>query len=134
MSQNSSDLWPADFGTPNVRLPVVILREQAALLGRKTGNLVEAEVRTNPGAVSPKDLEYRFFLVAPALDHYRYYLFMIVHSVGDTYPVRFYPKESEGEFDEIHSEQELVNRLAEVFNSDDTKRVIQSLIAQSQAA
>ncbi|HWE96490.1 MAG TPA: hypothetical protein VG269_21185 [Tepidisphaeraceae bacterium] len=138
MTQNTPDLWPMDFGPVDAHLPVVILREQAALLSKKTSGLVQAEVRTSSREHSALkiacDFEHRFYLIAPALDNYRYYLFMVGHGAADLYPVHFYPRESEGEDVELRSEKEFLNKLAEVFSSDDTRRIIQTLIAQSQAA
>jgi hypothetical protein len=45
MSTETNDLWPSDIAAnSNLRTPVTILKEQAALLGQKTDNLVIATV------------------------------------------------------------------------------------------
>ena len=95
------DLWPEDIGPiPESKGPVIILREQASLLGKKTNNLVEAEVvqlepsRPEPPIVAvqiePSMFEtrfnYAFLIVAPPLNNYRYKLFTISHGI-DAYPV-----------------------------------------------
>ncbi len=43
-----TDLWPETIGTVRVKSPVAILREQASLLGQKTQNLVQAQVKGGP--------------------------------------------------------------------------------------
>ena len=47
-----TDLWPTDFGTVTTRSPLTILKEQAALLGSKTKNIVKASVHKVPMADS----------------------------------------------------------------------------------
>jgi hypothetical protein len=110
--------------------PVVILKEQASLLGQRTQNLVEARVlpgqsRNNSGFV------YYFELVAPALDNYRYQLFEISHGV-EFYPVRIEFEEFSGPRNAI-SESDFMQELGNIFSSARTKRIISSLLAQSKA-
>jgi len=79
------DLWPEDIGPiSDLKAPVVILREQASLLGKKTNNLVEAEVKQLPP--TNRKFHYAFLIVAPALDNYRYELFTISHGIN-SYPI-----------------------------------------------
>src|SRR5437879_4450707 len=77
-----TDFW-GQIQTEGIRTPVAILREQAALLGPKTQNLVEAKVQTHPlGSY----LSHSFKLSVPALD-YVYQLFSVNHPVDHLYPV-----------------------------------------------
>jgi hypothetical protein len=46
MANPVRDLWPEDVTVTDVLPPVAIMRQQAALLGDKTQNLVQAEVTT----------------------------------------------------------------------------------------
>jgi hypothetical protein len=84
------DLWPEDIAVPSdAKAPISILREQASLLGEKTNNVIEAEVRrTNleDARIEGSPFRYGFFLVAPALGKYRYKLFSIEHG-PELYPV-----------------------------------------------
>ncbi len=57
-------LWPDDIGQSDLVTPVSIMREQAVLLGQKTGNLVTAEVRT---AAQGPQIVHNFYLESPAL-------------------------------------------------------------------
>ncbi|MEI6103881.1 MAG: hypothetical protein WCP70_08040 [Methanothrix sp.] len=45
-----ADLWPNDIGNATQKAPLSILQEQASILGAKTKNLVEAEVRVSSAA------------------------------------------------------------------------------------
>lgn len=77
------DLWPDTFSFEKLNAPVNLLREQAALLGKKTNNLVQADVKQDKS--SSREFTYSFFLTAPALN-YQYRLFQIHHDVS-LYPV-----------------------------------------------
>lgn len=82
------DLWPEDLieDVCNFsRTPAIILREQAALLGKKTNNLVEAEV-VRVETRHPGEFGYAFFIVTPVLDGYKYKLFTIEYNLN-MYPV-----------------------------------------------
>ena len=59
----STDLW-GEIEATQIRTPLVILREQAALLGAKTQNLVEASVNT---FVSEGSFYHSLDLVVPSL-------------------------------------------------------------------
>ena len=126
----SQDLWPDVIATaPSERAPVVILREQAVALGKKTKNLVEGAVgRGEHQSFGSQDFIYRFWLRAPALE-YRVLLFTVEH------PIEFYPLslsvERSGESVIVNDEPAFLDALKAVFSSDDTVRTVQSLIAQS---
>ena len=79
MSQATRDFWPTDLTTGPVATPVAILREQAALLGEKTGGLVLGQVRSV--AVPGDLLVHHLFLTVPALGDYRYELLNVQHSI-----------------------------------------------------
>ncbi|MGO8788726.1 MAG: hypothetical protein ACLQVL_15275 [Terriglobia bacterium] len=131
------DLWP-DIEQSKVVPPVAILREQAAALGEKTGHLLEGRVNSRIG--EDGNFIHSFYVVAPTLDNYSYGLFSITHG-ADQYPVtvphprrmdpgrRPYPQTLK-----IRSEKALVDYLREVLNSERTKRIVGSLLAQVRAA
>ncbi len=110
-TDKTRDLWPQDLlAESQIPGPVAILREQAALLGRKTRNLIEADVTkvalapySNPfdkcdeevaarfgrAGLGPRyAFNYAFDLVAPALGDFRYRLFLVHHDVPQ-YPTMF---------------------------------------------
>lgn len=78
------DLWPDELDDATVRAPVTLLREQAVLLGKKTSNLIEAEVEL--GSNVDGNFTYHFFIVAPTLNNYHYRLFSVEHTIA-LYPV-----------------------------------------------
>lgn len=128
MTETKEDLWPDNLATPpQDKPPLLILREQASLLGQKTGNLVDAEVTTSPEPDG--GLALRFTLVAPALSGYRYVLFTAVQSAM-LYPValRF-----DGLTYHAHDEAGLKQYLRNFFASEPARRVISGLVVQSQS-
>jgi hypothetical protein len=124
MAANTADFWAAEIGVEAARTPVVILREQAAKLGPRTNNLLEARVRTTPIAYNDR-LRHAFEIVVPALDHYAYELFALEHSVAAPYPVIF--EEERGRV-ELLSEQELVRSLQGALSSRRTVELVNSLL------
>lgn len=133
------DLWPEEIGPiPDLKAPVTILREQASLLGKKTNNLVEAEVMQLESAISEEsEFNYAFLIVAPALDNYRYKLFTISYNIN-IYPVtisvdgeiraEINPADSEGKL-LAESEGEFVEILKKIFSAKKTKKVIGALLS-----
>ncbi|MBZ5607194.1 MAG: hypothetical protein LAP38_02975 [Acidobacteriia bacterium] len=131
MTEEAVDLWP-DLGSAKVRTPLAILKQQAALLGKHTNNLLEGQVTTQTFG---GEFHHRFLIEATALD-YRYELFVVSHGVK-LYPVRLesgphqaYYGSNKPKFD---SEQAFVNWLKGVLNSEDTKRVLSSLLSQAES-
>ena len=133
------DLWPDVNLKPTTQAPYSILREQAALLGKKTRNVVEAEVSRIEGV---SEFTYRFSLVSPVLGSYEYELFSVRHGVVfyplyvklDTY-IReelrtAYQPDNTG-WVPIRSEEEFIKLLRDVFNSQRTRQVIQAILAQA---
>jgi hypothetical protein len=151
------DLWPADIAYTRQKAPVTILKEQAVLLGDKTQNIVTASVEAIPPGLlrrTPQDIwqtrqdtfAYQFSLVAPALSHYRYQLFSIVHDAS-MYPVMFrFDDEIKREYREFaiatarlddpdcqaETEEQFLETLKFIFQTSKTRQVIQAILAQSQ--
>ena len=131
------NLWPDDIApsVPNPNLPVIIVREQASLLGKKTNNLIEAEVMQ---VVDPEKFIYNFLIVAPVLNSYKYRLFTILHHISP-YPVVFdIDKEVCEELDlgkseyMAQSEIEFIEILRAVLHTKKTQEVIGTLLSMSK--
>lgn len=116
-----TDFW-GDIAPTVVRTPSAILKEQAALLGTKTRNLIEARVNTDAAF---GEIRHRFFLVVPALGDYTYQLFRIEHDVN-LYPVTV---ESEPPV-RLDSERDFIKWLQATLSSDHTKKIVGNLLAQ----
>src|SRR5208282_1331360 len=113
MTVKVDNLWPEDFGVPKQVPPVTILRTQAALLGQRTKNIVEAEVKTAVSA--PDEFMHSFNLVAPALDFYTYRLFFVTHGLA-LYPVKLTRIVKEVKlYPLINTAEELNTILQEIF-------------------
>lgn len=123
MSAEKLDLWPDDFGDTEMVTPLAILKQQAALLGKKTRNILEGEVR--PSASPASSIIFR--IIAPALG-FAYELFSVDTSVT-IYPVRvtFQNRETTCE-----DEESFIREVERILHHEHTMKVIQSLIAQSR--
>ncbi|MGH9834249.1 MAG: hypothetical protein ACREBD_19950 [Blastocatellia bacterium] len=147
MATNQLDLWPTMTATATTRdTPVSILREQAALLEKKTNGVVIADVEMRssaaPGVLSAalstgmtgeraRDaIAYSFYLIAPALENYRYLLFWMFQPI-EMYPL-FIRDSPEGDI-KVESENEFVEALRRIFGSEKTQSVVQAIIAQSNS-
>jgi hypothetical protein len=123
-----TDLWGV-IAPAQVRTPLAILREQAALLGEKTQNLVEATVATS---VSGPQFIHRFNLVVPSMDDYTYELFTVMHGVG-IYPITVHGANVVADYlggDTLATEQEFIEWLRRELSSAGTKRIVSNLLAQ----
>jgi hypothetical protein len=129
-----TDFW-GEIGVIGDRTPLSILREQAALLGTKTQNLVEAAVESR--GVND-EFSHSFHLVVPVLDHYKYELFSIRHPVVDMYPVtvgyvHMYPVLAKGNEKRLRNEDEFKEWLSKTLSSPETKKILGNLIAQARS-
>lgn len=131
------DLWPDVLPKTTLRTPLSVLREQAALLGPKTQNIVTANVTA--GRNESGELISVFQLVAPALGGYKLAVFAMKHGVTALYPVEISSPiisrsgPTPGIW-KIRNEDELLSTLREIFAHPKMIQAIQSLIAQSETA
>src|SRR5215471_3473922 len=121
------NLWPDNIADSNLVTPVTILKEQAALLGEKTRQLVQGEVTSqSPSSVGgmATPFVHRFEISAPTLN-YRYELFYITHGVN------FYPLALNlaGKTTSISSEAELKENLKQIFASPRTLNAVHAILA-----
>ena len=119
----STDLW-GEIEALQIRTPLSILREQAALLGAKTKNLVEASVKTR---VNGDTFCHSLELVVPALDSYTYKLFTICHGAS------IYPVVQPSKSTRLETEEEFIEWLGAILSSPETKRIVSNLLSQAAA-
>jgi hypothetical protein len=132
MTQPRRDLWPENLRTTSKAVaPITILREQAALLGEKTQNIVRAEVYSQALPQVPDNIYTTFYLVAPALDNYRFALFQINHKIEDRYPVNLNSETLGIEKAIITTEDEFLSTLERIFSHEKTINIIDSMLIQS---
>jgi hypothetical protein len=125
MAEQALDLWPK-LETVNIRTPLNVLKQQAALLGKHTGNILEARVITQP---MPPGFLHRFMIEAPIMA-YQIELFSVTHDLN-LYPVRTMSDGADGE--SLASEENLVEWLKAKLNSAATKRILATLMAQAES-
>ena len=164
---NIESLWPSDFiSSADTSLPVMILRQQAAILGQLTHNILEGVVESSPVLMARKKpesifstnskrfnpnksylandqipgekvisdtLKHNFYIKAPVLGGYRYNLFYAIHKLDDIYPVDIYSPVFPNNSLQVIDEKEFCQAVSDIFNSEKTKKIVQSLLAQSQA-
>lgn len=145
------DLWPEDLLNSNIKAPVSILEEQASFLGRRTKNLVEAEIKLPSQRWEFYNFQFYFYIIAPTLANYRYKLFSIAYDLS-MYPVHIFLEDeeikkevkkelgekyvsakTEGAFEEEYvsakTEEEFIKILEIIFNSNRTKEIIRAIMA-----
>ena len=119
---DTNDLWPENIADSNLITPITILKEQAALLGEKTRQLVKGEVVTQ---TTGNLFVHYFYIAAPTLN-YRFELFTLSHGVN------FYPLVMRYLNDTISlpSESAFKDKLKEIFAAPHTLNVVHSILAQ----
>jgi hypothetical protein len=124
------DLWPTDITDVTIVWPAAILKEQAALLGSKTKHLLEGRVDTTG---SGDGFTHRFSIVVPRLSNYTYELLSVDHGVK-IFPL--FVSRTEGPTQKLETEEAFIEWLRSALSSEETKRVIGTLLglAQSSAA
>jgi hypothetical protein len=127
MADEKEDFWPADIVAAADPEPVALLKEQAALLGQKTGNDVEGVVKASTEAGKAF---YSLYLKAPALGDYQYKLLSIAYPVtscDEVYPITAQTPAG-GPAVEIKSREEFRGWLREQLSSEHVRRVINNLL------
>jgi hypothetical protein len=119
----ATDFW-GEIETSVVKTPLSIMREQAAALGPRTKNLVEAKVETK---IFGGQFIHTFELVVPSLDNYTYQLFKIQH------PANLYPIEVFGASIALRTEDEFLGWLRDRLSSEQTRKIVSNLLAQAQS-
>ena len=111
---------------PTDRTPFSVLSELAASLYKQVGYKMEFDVATSANGdrvahtlrVAVKQIDYVLELVT------------LSHKVLQLYPVRMYGYVASAQ-SELANEQDLVNALVTVFQSDATKEIIGTLLVQA---
>lgn len=128
------DLWGEISLTETVRTPVTILREQAALLEKKTENVLQANVKI---AASGNGFSASFDIIAPSLDDYSYRVLIIDYPVV-MYPVIIQDNVTEEDikkntmYRECRDEESFIQVLGEILSHPQVKKVVANLVAQSR--
>ncbi len=128
MSVQQEDYWPTLLGETTVITPVTVLKEQAALLGRKTQNLIVGRVESRP---EEGKFRHILYLMIPTLSNYRYFLLSITHDLS-TYPLKINDATSSTAISADDLE-DFRTKLKEILSSDRVKRIIETLLSYASA-
>jgi len=120
----SNNLWPK-FEASKIDSPKTKMLEQANFLSENTKNLLVGKVATSNNG--PERIVHTFKVIAPAMANYAYNLFSVSHG-PIYYPLTIH---YQGKAMNAHNEEDLLQRMGEIFNDDGAKKVISSLLAQS---
>ncbi len=124
----TKNLWGKLPDADAIRPPVAMLREQATLLTQMTSGLLRGEVGT---ATVNDSLVHTLYIIATALNNYRYVAVEVYNDNMTLYPVRV---SSGGRMTRCADESAFEAELQLVLSSEHVRKVIQALLAQSHAA
>ena len=126
------DLWPDEFDAGCEMPPIIILREQARQLAKKTNGLIDGFVAVEG---DEKSLTLFFYLKVPALEGYTYRLLLVKHPLDPPYPLEVTVAAGGGDSEVFRagSKEEFLAVLRRVFSSPATKRLVAALMANAQA-
>lgn len=145
-TETELDLWPSILpDDPTLKTPLSILKEQSALLRKKTKGIIVAEIvsltleyserltlrNKYPFYDTKNQLFYAFYLEAPQLDDYRYQLFWFSQPI-EMYPLYIFSSPLSNDCLIIESEESLIEGLRSVFNHQKTQSVMKAMIVQSR--
>lgn len=121
----SDDLWGELPIREKLRTPASILREQAAILEKKTDGLLLGRVRRE---VTEETFSMYLYIVAPALNNYSYRVLGVDHQI-ELYPLEVFDFATGDEFD-CQDESAFKAQLKEILSSDSVRKVVIGLLAQ----
>jgi hypothetical protein len=119
------DYWPDDLVKDVPNVPVEILKQQASLLGGKTGNTVVADVESYVDGDG--DFMIKFSIRAPALSNYSYELFRVWHN-AELYPLSIWGVSDVS----LNNEKELRDFIRGQLQSEKTVRIVRALVSQAR--
>jgi hypothetical protein len=120
-------LWPDLMPNNTVLSPKEILKQQAAELGKKTKNLLTADITSSVtrDILETDHVLLTFRIEAPLLNYW-FDLFTVKHDILRIYPVFINNSEKASD------EEEFKTLLKKLFSKPETIAKLQSLIAQSK--
>jgi len=127
------NLWGELPSVETIPTPKSILEAQADLLGEKTDHLLEARVSQRPNSESKK-VSLVFDIVVPTLGDYTLRLFSAEYDPLALYPVAIRDHLNDGEWFDVCDENEFLDAVSGILQSDAVRRAVTSLRAQAPEA
>ncbi len=124
------NLWGEFDNLPPIKPPVAILREQAQILEQATKGLLIGKIVPY---LKDNEFEYTFYINAPSLNNYSYYVVTIFHNIL-LYPALINQKREKDNAIRCEDVENLEIALGKIFSSPEIRKVIAGLLAQIQSA
>lgn len=126
----ATNLW-GDLGLEEpVKTPTEILKEQAVMLTSLTNGILNGSVSVEGHG---KHFDIILSIIAPAIGGYKLDILRVEHDLND-YPVEIINLIDDQRREHYCSdEQELLEALGKILGSEQIRRIIRSLVAQSRA-
>ena len=127
------NLWGTLPSVDKIKTPLVILQDQAALLGDITNNQLVGYIEYFD--YPSKGLsEARLYISVPALQNYKILILSLHFSYLEIYPVRLRNTISDNQIIECKNEDEFKTALQNIFTSEHVQKIITALLVQIKAA
>ena len=136
----TNNLW-GDIMPKYTSSPTKILEEQANFLSQITDNKLQGEIRTSPCSIfekpffahitedASKYITHSLFINAPSIN-YSFELLNVTHALLYLYPLVIRTPNSSAEI-RCDDEKNFINELKSIMQNEDSRKMIQSLIIQS---
>lgn len=129
------NFWPA-LNAENSEGPLRLLKEQGELLEKITGGVLTFDINSTVFEheywPSKKAVRSEFYIHAPMVGDYKFLLFVLVHDIIITYPVKIFYYVNENEPILAEDYKDYAIKLKGILQDKQTKAVLDSLIAQSR--
>lgn len=125
------NLWGSLQTMDSARTPTVVLQEQAGLLGQLTDEILAGRVSRSSVYKKPDRIGASLTVVAPALGHYIVSILSVEYPLAVAYPALVHNNIDENEW-QVETEEELNKVLSDILSSENVRKIISSLIAESQ--
>lgn len=127
------NLWGTLPSVDKIKTPLVILQDQAALLGDITNNQLVGYINYIDSPAQGLS-ETRFFISVPALQNYKILILSLHFSYLEIYPVKLKNAIADNQIIECKSEDEFKIALQNILTSERVQKVITALLVQIKAA
>ncbi|MBD3265130.1 hypothetical protein GF373_00540 [bacterium] len=125
------NLWGEIPSVEKEKSPIVILKEQASLLGQMTNNILTAQVVSRTKGTDSIDAVLD--IIVPALDFYRLSILETNFDIIKTYPLKV-RNLTTGKSYEVKNEQDFKDILRNELSSNSVQKVLGSLLMHAKSA
>ena len=124
-----NDLWGELPAAHTITLPSSILAEQAVLLGNKTSNVLQGEVKTIE--TTPERMRHTLNVRVPILGNYRFALLAAEFNILAPFPCLVQDLVSNNTYMDVPDEERFRSTIREILQSGPVRSVIATLLRQA---